>query len=140
MSASRNVAYDFFSSSLTLLMQADPERRIAQELLAKEVTELVHGSDGLRLALAGTEILFGTTLKEFDPEEIVAAFPKTMQVRLGKAEVVGRPISRVAVSIGAANSLCKRLKTCIFSFIQWLILLNISASASSDRQWWAVCE
>ncbi len=55
-----------------------PERRSMQRAIADEVTARVHGSEGLHLARAATEILFGggtlEQLRSLDEEQFVALF------------------------------------------------------------------
>jgi tyrosyl-tRNA synthetase len=47
-----------------------PEKREAQDVLAADVTRLVHGEEGLRRARAATQALFGRGENELSPEVI----------------------------------------------------------------------
>ncbi|KAF8131435.1 hypothetical protein EV363DRAFT_1431423 [Boletus edulis] len=51
--------------------QASPEHRIAQKLLAEEVTLMVHGQDGLDAARIATQVLFGTDYTTLKAEQII---------------------------------------------------------------------
>ncbi|KZO98910.1 hypothetical protein CALVIDRAFT_596509 [Calocera viscosa TUFC12733] len=64
--------------------KADPELRVAQKKLAEEVTELVHGEDGLFRARTMTQVLYGTNIEELEAEDIVKAFdgdPRLLQIK-----------------------------------------------------------
>ncbi|PCH43644.1 hypothetical protein WOLCODRAFT_138495 [Wolfiporia cocos MD-104 SS10] len=50
-----------------------PEKRIAQRLLASEVTELVHGKDGLQRALTATAVLYDNDLTSTPAEALIAS-------------------------------------------------------------------
>ncbi|KAF9241607.1 hypothetical protein BU15DRAFT_87184 [Melanogaster broomeanus] len=51
--------------------QAHPEHRIAQKLLAKEVTLMVHGEDGLSAATIATQVLFSNEYTALKAEQII---------------------------------------------------------------------
>jgi len=51
-------------------MKKDPGARIPQKALADELTELVHGSEGVEKAKRITETLFHGSIKDLTPEEI----------------------------------------------------------------------
>jgi len=60
-----------------------PESRAAQRALAAEVTELVHGADATRAAVAASEALFGGgDLRVLDAETLEAAFTDLPRARL----------------------------------------------------------
>ena len=44
--------------------QAAPEKRLAQTMLAQELTRMVHGDHGLAIAQKATQVLFGAALSE----------------------------------------------------------------------------
>ncbi|KAH7888672.1 hypothetical protein F5I97DRAFT_1854505 [Phlebopus sp. FC_14] len=58
-------------SSTMLDHQLHPERRIAQKLLAEEVTSMVHGEDGLRAARTATQVLFGSEYSSLSGDQII---------------------------------------------------------------------
>ncbi|KAF8556385.1 hypothetical protein OG21DRAFT_1437203, partial [Imleria badia] len=51
--------------------QVSPEHRIAQKILAEEVTLMVHGQDGLDAARTATQVLFGTDYTTLKAEQII---------------------------------------------------------------------
>ncbi|KAI6040289.1 hypothetical protein EDC04DRAFT_2678391 [Pisolithus marmoratus] len=51
--------------------ESRPEHRIAQRILAEEVTLLVHGEDGLSAAKSATEALFGTDHSSLRADRII---------------------------------------------------------------------
>ncbi|TNY18594.1 tyrosine-tRNA ligase [Rhodotorula diobovata] len=59
--------------------KAQPKNRIAQKVLAAEATELIHGPEGLRQALAATRVFYNA--KQLTPEvvtpEVIAALDGT---------------------------------------------------------------
>ncbi|OAD76424.1 hypothetical protein PHYBLDRAFT_109741, partial [Phycomyces blakesleeanus NRRL 1555(-)] len=65
--------------------QANPEKRIAQEKLAMETTELVHGREGVQKAKTASQVLFGGDLSTLTGREILDAF-KDDSSRLAKFE------------------------------------------------------
>ncbi|MGE4571491.1 MAG: tyrosine--tRNA ligase [Candidatus Izemoplasmatales bacterium] len=52
----------------------EPEKRLAQNTLAKEVVEMVHGSEALIKAIRVSEALFSGEIKDLDVEEIEMGF------------------------------------------------------------------
>ncbi|TFY65347.1 hypothetical protein EVJ58_g2026 [Rhodofomes roseus] len=82
-----------------------PELRTAQRLLAEEVTELIHGKDGVRRAVAATAVLYGsdfTSVKASDVVEALTGLP-ILHV-LDDVEVFGIPAPKLAVRCGIAPS------------------------------------
>jgi tyrosyl-tRNA synthetase len=57
-------------ANLGVALQEAPEKREAQRRLAREVTTLVHGADGVRSAERISSALFGDRLKELTPEDL----------------------------------------------------------------------
>ncbi|KZT57734.1 tyrosine-tRNA ligase [Calocera cornea HHB12733] len=74
---------------ITELMEwqkADPELRVAQKRLAEELTQLVHGEDGLFRARTMTQVLYGTNIEELEADDILEAFegdPRLVQLGWG---------------------------------------------------------
>lgn len=54
---------------------SEPERRLAQRELAREVTELVHGGDAVRQAEVATQALFSGDLSALSLRDLLAVFP-----------------------------------------------------------------
>ena len=66
--------------ALEAAMQEHPERREAQIALAEELTEIVHGSDGLAVAKKITETFFHGSIKDLSADELrvgLSDAPKT---------------------------------------------------------------
>ncbi|KIJ18687.1 hypothetical protein PAXINDRAFT_8930 [Paxillus involutus ATCC 200175] len=53
--------------------QTHPEHRIAQKLLAEEVTLMVHGGDGLSAARIATQVLFSTEYTALKAQQIITS-------------------------------------------------------------------
>jgi len=51
-----------------------PEKREAQKRLAEDLTQLVHGEEGLRSALTATSIFFGAEIAELSDAELLSIF------------------------------------------------------------------
>ncbi|RHZ74049.1 hypothetical protein Glove_227g23 [Diversispora epigaea] len=83
-----------------------PEKHYAQEKLASEITEMVHGLIGLKKAKLATNIMFGTPIKDLCGQEIVEAFENDTQLLtiINRNEILNCSMDRVAVSAGACKS------------------------------------
>ncbi len=82
-----------------------PEKRLAQQELAKEVTTLVHGEQGLKAALGATRILFGgEPIKNYNDATLNAIFADTPSQNLSRDALHdGIPILDVMVQ----SKMCK---------------------------------
>jgi tyrosyl-tRNA synthetase len=76
---------------------ADPGRRRAQRLLAREVTATVHGVDATEQAVRASEALFGGELD-------LTALPEMPTRAVARAEVLERPILDALLASGLATS------------------------------------
>lgn len=101
--------------------KADPSRRLAQTLLASEVTELIHGPLGLRQARAASTLFF-TPPSSLDPSsfggllDALDARPDlseparegdglpSLLVRVKEGEVMGRGLEKICVASGLFGS------------------------------------
>ncbi|KAJ2497698.1 tyrosyl-tRNA synthetase [Coemansia sp. RSA 1972] len=86
-----------------------PHTFIAQKLLAAEVTELIHGTQGVQQALCATEVLFGNrqTLEaqKFTSDDFDAAFAHDQRmVKVARASVIGKTVADIAVLLGSCKS------------------------------------
>ncbi|KAK4703983.1 tyrosyl-tRNA synthetase, partial [Phenoliferia sp. Uapishka_3] len=84
---------------------SQPAHRVAQKILAAEATELVHGPEGLRQALAATEVYYGSDLSKLDLASTITsldagAFIPSALVRLSKADFINDPIDKLLTSSG----------------------------------------
>ncbi|KAK9899367.1 tyrosyl-tRNA synthetase [Cystobasidium minutum MCA 4210] len=85
--------------------QAKPDQRAAQKLLAGEVTELVHGSSGLKSAERATQIMFGTAeLGSISAVDILGAFSKTQKHTISRDELSKVNLLALAVASGLVSS------------------------------------
>jgi tyrosyl-tRNA synthetase len=81
--------------------QADPGRREAQRLLAREVTALVHGPEEARAAEAATAILFGASLSDVTPEAMEVVAREVPVAHLGRADLeAGADLAEVLAADG----------------------------------------
>lgn len=81
----------------------EPEKREAQKRLAEEITRMVHGEHGLKVALGASAVLFGEAMDDLRAEDLISIFANVPSVEL--------PISRVAdvpaIDVAVAAGLCK---------------------------------
>ena len=80
-----------------------PEKREAQRVLAREVTALVHGEEGLRDAEAITTSLFTGDVKGLTPAQLGVAFAGAPTTTLAAGDL-GLPLVDVLVRVGLAES------------------------------------
>jgi tyrosyl-tRNA synthetase len=85
--------------------QTHPERRVAQRELARDVSSLVHGADGVARAERAAAVLFGGSLAEAAVEDILTVFDDAPSISIGSASLE-RGIGAVdlAVRAGLASS------------------------------------
>ena len=81
-----------------------PEERLAQKLLAEELTLLVHGEEGLKTALGATKTLFGGDVAGKSAAELEEIFKDVKSATLAKEEVVGKCVYAVAAAAGMFKS------------------------------------
>jgi len=80
-----------------------PEKREAQRVLAREVTALVHGEEGLRDAEAITAALFTGDVRGLSPAQLRLAFAGAPTTAL-TANDLGVPLVDMLVRVGLAES------------------------------------
>ncbi|GHJ85212.1 hypothetical protein NliqN6_1614 [Naganishia liquefaciens] len=84
---------------------AKPHLRTAQRLLANEITQLVHGEQGLAKAQTATAILYGSNFSDLEAETVYQALHGDDRlVIVEKQTVMGTPFARLAASHGLAKS------------------------------------
>ncbi|KAG2111250.1 uncharacterized protein F5147DRAFT_610165 [Suillus discolor] len=82
-----------------------PERRLAQKLLAKEVTLLIHGKEGLEAARVATNVLFGTDYSTLHAKDIVKSLANDPRLVLcTEDELLGITLPNIAAKFGLASS------------------------------------
>ncbi len=87
-------------------LAANPSARVAQKVLAREITTLVHGTDALAGALKASEILFGGSLDgvtEAVFNDVIAGVP-TQPTKKTKLDGTGTPIAELVVQAGLEQS------------------------------------
>jgi tyrosyl-tRNA synthetase len=82
-------------------VKAQPEKREAQRILAREVTKLVHGDVALQSALNITQALFSGNVQELTPTEIIEAFRDAPSTSIEDQEL---GLVDLLVTVGAAPS------------------------------------
>ncbi len=91
-------------ASLEAQMKANPEARIPQKALAEELTVLVHGEAGLKVAQDATSTLFGGSVEGKSAAELETIFKDVKSATLPKGEVLGKPVFMVASQAGMFKS------------------------------------
>ncbi|KAI0743515.1 hypothetical protein C8Q80DRAFT_1181646 [Daedaleopsis nitida] len=89
-----------------------PEARAAQRLLAEEVTELVHGRDGVARAQLATKILYDRVISTVRADDVLAALRGNPVLHLcDVSEVVDVPLTKLAATfrIATSNSAARQL-------------------------------
>ncbi len=81
-----------------------PEKRVAQQALATEVTRAVHGEDGLAVAQRATAALFGGSIEGLSASELEKIFADVPSARLPRRAVEGHPAFEVMAAAGMMSS------------------------------------
>ncbi len=84
----------------------DPAKRLAQRELARHVTELVHGAEGLARAEAATEALFSGNVRALGEQVLAEVFESAPSAGMPRARVEGEgaPLLELLVEGGVAKS------------------------------------
>jgi tyrosyl-tRNA synthetase len=87
-------------------LESAPEQRGAHRVLAEEVTRLVRGEDGLRVALKATEVFYGGDIKDLSDDEIGSIFQDVASTQLARGALAGDgvPLLEALVQVGVATS------------------------------------
>lgn len=111
--------------------QSSPELRVPQKRLADEVTELIHGADGLARAHTMTRVLYNTNIEELEPEDLIKAFegdPRLVHVPWG--DVWRKPVPQFCVKYGMIPTIGTARRT----VHQGGLYLNNERLDDSDRK------
>ena len=86
--------------------QADPGRREAQRCLADELTRLVHGEEGFRIARRATEVFFGGEISQWSDAQLGQVFADVPSRELARGRLAGEGLSVVDAlcEAGLANT------------------------------------
>ncbi len=85
-------------------LEEAPEKREAQKRLAEEMTLMVHGDEGLRVALQSTAVLYGEAMDGLHAEELLKVFADVPSTELARDKVCGQPVMNVAADAGLCKS------------------------------------
>ena len=86
-------------------VRASPGNRGAQKRLAEEITQMVHGDEGLAKAQRATQVLFGATFENLDLQEILEVFADAPSAIIARREVeAGISIVDLAAHSGLTTS------------------------------------
>ena len=92
---------------------AAPEKREAQRVLAREVTEVVHGRDQVTRAEQASSVLFGEDIATLDVEDVLAVFEDVPSTELPAASFDAEGIGMVdlvaRVQLAPSKSEARRL-------------------------------
>lgn len=84
---------------------ADPGKREAQRRLARELTLLVHGDEGLRSAQRATEIFFGAEIDDLSESQLTGIFADVPSSRLPRSRLAeGLTVIDALVEAGLAKT------------------------------------
>lgn len=83
----------------------DPSQRSAQRRLAAELTELVHGQEGLDTAERATEIFFGAEIAQLNDAQLTSIFAHVPSKQLPPERLAGNGLSLVEALL--ESGLCK---------------------------------
>jgi tyrosyl-tRNA synthetase len=87
-------------------VSSEPQKREAQRALARTVTEMVHGSQGVGTALSATDVLFGGEMDGFSAAELLDIFADVPSEEIDRSSLLGEgvPITQLLTQAGAAKS------------------------------------
>lgn len=81
-----------------------PEKRLAQQALARELTKLVHGEQELQKVEKATQALFSGDLKELDKPMLLEVFSEAPSVKIAKTRLGEIDIAEILVEAKLATS------------------------------------
>jgi len=87
-----------------MLNSKDYVPNTAQRILAEEITRIVHGEQGLRAAIAATQVAAPGKDAELDAATLELVAKDLPCAELGRSDVVGKPVIDVMVSSGLMKS------------------------------------
>jgi tyrosyl-tRNA synthetase len=100
-------------------VRTEPEKRLAQKELARQVTALVHGETELEKALRASEVLFGKEISGLGVQEILDIFADVPSTEIDRARLDGFTltdalvVSSLAPSKGEARRLVQGGGVCV---------------------------
>ena len=91
-------------AALEKTVTEEPEKRVAQRTLAREVTSMVHGATELDRAERASTVLFGGSLADASVEDILLVFDDAPAIDMTKAELMAATMSALTALVGLAAS------------------------------------
>lgn len=115
-----------------------PERFVAQKMLAAEITELIHGPEGVKQAQCATQVLFGngklSDIQRFTAQDFIDAFAHDKRmITVTKAKIMDKTISDVAVLVGSCKSKSETARLVHNCGLYW------NNEPVNDAKWIPVC-
>ncbi|ORX35881.1 tyrosine-tRNA ligase [Kockovaella imperatae] len=90
-----------------------PQERIAQRVLAEQVTHLIHGEDVLQKCLRAAELLFNTPLSQYRSEEIAHVFATDTRFKtVSWNDIESIPLRKIMATYGLTASSSAAAKAC----------------------------
>jgi len=89
---------------LERLVADAPEAREAQRVLAREVTRMVHGEEELARAERASAVLFGGSLRDAEPEDLLLVFEDVPSKTLPRSTFVRSTVAHAVFDAGLAGS------------------------------------
>ena len=92
--------------------QKQPEKRVAQQILAEQLTEQIHGKKQLETVQKCSELLFGSKseeealniLKSLSKKDITALMKDSPSAQISREELLSKPIVDIAISLKLGTS------------------------------------
>ena len=91
-------------AALEKTITEEPEKRVAQRTLAREVTSMVHGAAELDRAERASSVLFGGALADASVEDILMVFDDAPAIDMTKADLLAATMSALTAQVGLAAS------------------------------------
>ena len=91
-------------AALEKTVTEEPEKRVAQRTLAREVTSMVHGAAELDRAERASSVLFGGALADASVEDILMVFDDAPAIDMTKADLMAVTMSALTAQVGLAAS------------------------------------
>lgn len=86
-------------------ISSQPEKRTAQKKLAEELTTLVHGQEGLRLAEQASRVLFGEAFEDLDSSVLTDIFRNVPSASVARERMKdGIQLTELLVETGVSKS------------------------------------
>lgn len=115
-------------------MAADPGKRLAQKVLAEEMTRTIHGPAGLSVALRASEVLFGGSMDGMKADDLMKVFANVPSRELPLDSVRNAGLLDVATAAGLCKSKgeARRLVTEGGFYVNNVRIADVTAKISGD--------